>query len=120
MVDGELQPIALFSKKLPKRKTVLGTYDRELTAIYKAVKYFRHLVEGTPFTVYTDHKPISFAFHRKPEPASPYQALMLDYISHFTTDIKCIKGNENIAADALSLSLSRINKIESLKDENSC
>jgi hypothetical protein len=56
-----LQPLA-FSKKFSPAQQKYGAYDRELVAIYKAVKHFRHMLEGSHFTVFTDHKPIMNVF----------------------------------------------------------
>ncbi|GBN05576.1 Pro-Pol polyprotein [Araneus ventricosus] len=43
-----------------------------------------------------------FAFHQKLDKAAPRQARQLNYISQFSTDIKYIKGENNIVADTLS------------------
>ena len=37
-----------------------STFDRELLAIYLAIKHFRHFVEGREFYIATDHKPLTF------------------------------------------------------------
>ncbi|KMQ83185.1 gag pol polyprotein [Lasius niger] len=77
-------------------------YDRELLAIYSAIKYYRHLLEGRKFTVYTDHKPITYAFRQDPLKSSPRQTRHLEFIGQFTTDIQHVAGKENVVADALS------------------
>lgn len=77
-------------------------YDRELLAIYEAIKYFRHMLEARHFIVYTDHKPISFAFNERKNNCSPRQYRHLDFISQFTTDIRHISGKDNVVADTLS------------------
>lgn len=102
LVNTEWQPLAFFSKKLSVTESKYGAYDRELLAIYLAVKHFRHMVETRDFTIFTDHKPITFAFQQKPEKCSPRQFRHLDYISQFTTDIRYVPGKQNIVADALS------------------
>ena len=79
-----------------------GAYDRELLAVYLAVKHFRHMVEARSFTIYTDHKPITYAFQKKNTESSPRQIRHLDFISQFTTDIRHIAGTENVVADVLS------------------
>jgi hypothetical protein len=43
---GEWKPIAFFSKRLGKAERNYSTFDRELLAIYEAIKYFRHHLEG--------------------------------------------------------------------------
>lgn len=111
-VDNAWQPLDFFSKKLSPAEAKYGAYDRELLAIYLAVKHFRHMVEGRSFTIYTDHKPITFAFHKKDHQSSPRQFRHLDFISQFTTDIRHIPGEDNIVADALS----RIEVLENTLD----
>ncbi|GBN18623.1 Transposon Ty3-I Gag-Pol polyprotein [Araneus ventricosus] len=96
------QPITFYSKKLNDTQQNYSTYDRELLGIYLSVKHFKHYLEGRTFTIYTDHKPLIFAFHQKLDKAAPRQARQLIYISQFSTDIKYIKGENNIVADKLS------------------
>jgi cleavage and polyadenylation specificity factor subunit 1 len=96
------QPLAFFSRKLSPVQQKYSAYDRELLVIYEAVRHFRHMVEARHFTVFTDHKPLIFAFHQKRDKCSPRQFNHLDFISQFTTDIRHISGQENIVADALS------------------
>lgn len=73
-----------------------------MTAVYKAVKHFEHLLEGRDFTIQTDHKPLIFAFVQKAEKASPRQIRQLDYIGQFTTNLIHIPGSHKEVADALS------------------
>lgn len=99
---GSWQPLAFFSRKLSPSQVKYSPYDRELLAIYEAIKYFRHMLEGRHFVIFTDHKPISFAFHERKSNCSPRQYRHLDYIAQFTTDIRHISGKENVVADTLS------------------
>lgn len=101
-VEGEWQPLAFYSKKLSKSQQKYSAYDRELLAVYESVKHFRHMVEGKHFVIFTDHKPITFAFQQKDRKCLPRQFNHLDFISQFTTDIRHISGKDNITADTLS------------------
>lgn len=101
-INEEWQPLAFFSKKMNRAQTSYSAYDRELLSIYESVKHFRHMVEGRHFVIYTDHKPITFAFQKKDRTCSPRQFNYLDLISQFTTDIRHISGKDNLTADALS------------------
>lgn len=105
--DG-YQPLSFFSKKLTKTEQNYSTYDRELLAAYRAVKHFKHFIEAREFTLFTDHKPLIYAFKQKLDKASPRQQRHLDLIAQYTTDIKHISGEENVVADTLS----RIEEIE--------
>ncbi|XP_017784714.1 PREDICTED: uncharacterized protein LOC108568251 [Nicrophorus vespilloides] len=44
-IGNEWKPLGFFSKKLTTAEKKYSAYDRELLAIYLAVKHFRHLVE---------------------------------------------------------------------------
>ena len=101
--DDGWEPLSFFSVKLSKSQRKWSTYDRELFAIYSSIKRFRHMVEGLDFSVFTDHKPLTFAFlPRQDDSSSPRQARHKDFIAQFTTDIRHVKGEENVIADALS------------------
>ncbi|BHF82673.1 hypothetical protein SprV_0802581200 [Sparganum proliferum] len=99
---GSTQPLALFSKKLLPAETRYTTFGRELLAIYLAVKHFRHFLEGHEFTIFTDHKPLTFAIHSRSDKLSPREIRHLDCISQLTSDIRHIDGLRNEVADALS------------------
>lgn len=102
IVNSKLQPLGFFSKKLSPAQVNWSTYSRELLAIYKGVKHFSDQIEGRKCIVYTDHKPITFAFKQKSEKADPRHLRQLHYISQFTTDIRHVKGADNIVPDFLS------------------
>lgn len=55
-IDDHLQPLGFFSKRLSPAQSKYCTYDRELLAIFLAIKHFRYMVEGRPFEIQTDHK----------------------------------------------------------------
>ena len=77
-------------------------FDRELLAVYLAIKHFRHLLEGHTFHVLTDHKPLTYALHSHSDRHSPRQAHQLDYTSQFTSTICHVYGVDNVVTDALS------------------
>jgi hypothetical protein len=52
-------------------QTHYSAFDRELLAIYS--RYFRYMLEGRRFTLFTDHKPLNFALHKQAEPWSARQ-----------------------------------------------
>jgi cleavage and polyadenylation specificity factor subunit 1 len=66
------------------------------------VKYFRHMLEARHFIIFTDHKPITYAFQQKRNKCSPQQFHHLDFIAQFTTDIRHVSGQDIVVADALS------------------
>jgi cleavage and polyadenylation specificity factor subunit 1 len=101
-VDNAWQPLAFFSKKLNPAQQKYSSYDRELLAVYEAVKYFRHMLEARHFIIFTDHMHITYVFQQKQDKCSPRQFNHLDFIVQFTTDIRHISGRDNVVADALS------------------
>lgn len=90
-------PLAFVSKKLSSPKTPSSTgiavetsapaettwpaYYRELLAIYEAVQHFRHILEAQHCTIYTDHKPITYAFSQRREKLPPVQQNQLSLIA---------------------------------------
>lgn len=113
-VGDAWQPLEFFSKKLGAAEQKYSAYDRELLAIYSAVKHFRHMVEARSFTIFTDHKPLTYAFRLKTNQiSSPRQFRHLDFIGQFTTDVRHISGENNVVADTLS----RIGEVASINYE---
>lgn len=96
------RPIAYFSKKLKPAETRYSTFDRELLAVYLAIRHFRYFLEGREFHIFTDHKPLTHALLSNSDRYSPRQIRQLDYICQFSSDIRYVKGDENAVADALS------------------
>lgn len=107
-VGEEWKPLGFFSRKLSPTQIKYSPYDRELLAIYESIRYFRHMVEARHFVIFTDHRPLTFAFTTKRDKCSPRQFRYLDYISQFSTDIRYVAGRDNTVADTLS-------RIEELK-----
>ena len=101
-INNKWQPLAFFSKQLRKPEQRYSAFDRELLALYLAIRHFRYLLEARTFTAFTDHKPLTFAMSKRSEPWSARQQRHLSYISEFTTDIQYIAGKDNVVADTLS------------------
>lgn len=101
-INGKIQPLVFFSKKLSSAEKRYSTNDRELLAMYKALKYLRDLILGRQLVIKTDHKSLTFIFRQRSDRASPRQARQMDFISQFTTEIVHVKGSNNPVADALS------------------
>ena len=96
------EPLAFFSKKLSDSQQKWSPYDRELHAVHKAVRHFKHMVEGRAFTIYTDHQSLIPSMVKKTEAQTSRQANQLSEISEYTTDIRYLEGKSNVVADALS------------------
>eukprot|EP00189_Rhodosorus_marinus_P005840 CAMPEP_0113972812 /NCGR_PEP_ID=MMETSP0011_2-20120614/13820_1 /TAXON_ID=101924 /ORGANISM="Rhodosorus marinus" /LENGTH=180 /DNA_ID=CAMNT_0000990101 /DNA_START=221 /DNA_END=763 /DNA_ORIENTATION=- /assembly_acc=CAM_ASM_000156 len=62
--NGE-HPVAYFSKKFSAAETRYSTYEQELHALSIAILHWRTYLEGTSFTVRTDHNPLRFLHSQK-------------------------------------------------------
>lgn len=102
VTENGAEPLAFFSRKLTPTERKYSAFGRELLGIYLAVKHFRYMVEGREVCIYTDHKPLTYAINSHLERHSPREARHIDFISQFTSDLRHIKGKENVPADALS------------------
>ncbi|BHF68118.1 hypothetical protein SprV_0301114800 [Sparganum proliferum] len=95
-------PEAQLSLLLLPAETRYSIFGCELPVIYLAVKHFRHFLEGRDFTVFTDHKPLTFALRSHSDKYNPREIAHLEYISQFTTEIRHTDGTKNEVADMLS------------------
>ena len=99
---GHWRPLAFFSRKLSPTEAGYSAFDRELLAVYSSILHFRHMLEGRPFTVFTDHRPLLGALERVSEPRSDRQRRQLSFIAEFAVNMQHIAGSTNIVADTLS------------------
>lgn len=86
-VQGKMESLGFFSRKFADTQAYYSAYDRELQAVFSALKFFRHMAERRKLTIVTDHKPLIYAFRQRLNKASPRQQRQLDFISQLSTDI---------------------------------
>ena len=96
------EPLAFYSSKLNDSQQSWPPYDRELLGAFKSVRHFRPLIEGRPFTLFTDHLSLVPSVAKKTDPQTTRQAYQLSYVAEFTTDFRHIQGKSNVVADSLS------------------
>jgi hypothetical protein len=77
-------------------------FDRDLWACIAGIPHFRFLLEGHCFSVWMDHKPLTYALALTLEPWTARQARHLSYIVEFTGDIRQMSGIDNVVAHTLS------------------
>ena len=97
-----LQPVAFMSKKMVGAETRYPVHEQELLAIVSALTIWRHYLEGAthPIRVRTDHKSLT---HFQTQPMlSGRQRRWLETLAQFDYTVEYVKGQENLAADALS------------------
>lgn len=112
--NNRMVPIGMFSKKLTKTQTNYSTFDRELLAAYLSVLHFRTLIEGRQTTLFTDHKPLMQTLQNGKEGKSDRNQRYLSVISEYISDVKYIRGSENVVADALS----RLTDVDTVSDDD--
>jgi len=96
------EPLGFFSRKLDQAQTRYSAFDRELFACVSGIRHFRFMLEGRRFTLFTDHKPLTYALVKAAEPWTARQCRHLSYVAEFTSDIRHIGGTDNVVADMLS------------------
>ena len=101
-VNNQWQPLSFFSRQFKKAELKYAMFDKELMGVFSAVKHFKYYIEARPCTIFTDHKPIVDALHKKSEPTSAPQARQLAAIAEVTSDIRHVDGKNNLVADTLS------------------
>ena len=99
---GIWKPLAFFSRKFTPAQSKYSTYDRELMAIVEAVKHFLYYLEGRPFEVCTDHKPIIYSQQVSHDKAPAIRTRKITFLSQFDIKYTHIEGEGNSVADALS------------------
>ena len=93
------RPIAFTSKKFSGAETRYTTGEQELLAVLHALKEWRCYLEGRPFMLKTDHKPLTFL--QGVPTLNRRQARWMEYLARFNFDWEYLSGKLNIA-DALS------------------
>ncbi len=96
------RPLGFFSAQLNKAEANYSAFKRELLAVVAAIRHFRYMLEGRSFVVFTDHKPLVGALHRRSDPISARQQRHLSFVAEFAPSIRHITGASNIVADTLS------------------
>jgi hypothetical protein len=96
------QPLAFFSRKLEPAQIRYLAFDHELFACCAGIQHFRYMLEGGPFTIYTDHNPLTYALGKVADGWTAMQCRKLSYVVEFTTDIRHVPGVDNVVADTLS------------------
>ncbi len=94
--------LGFFSQKLEPAQTRYSAFDRELLACSFGICHFRHMLEGQQFTIFTDHKPLTYALSRLSDPWTARQARQLLYVAEYTSEICHMAGVNNDVADTFS------------------
>lgn len=100
--DGELHPVAFYSRKMLPAECNYEIYDKELLAIIKSFEQWRPELEGTdlPVKVLTDHKGLD-RFMTK-QKLTRRQARWAEMLSEYNFEISYRDGKSNTKADSLT------------------
>ena len=98
--EGGEHPVAYFSRTLSKAERNYSTTERELLAVVAAVDHFKHYIDGSHFTVVTDHS--SLKWLSKLENPTGRLARWATRLSQYDFDIVHKKGALNTVPDVLS------------------
>ena len=100
--DGEIRPVAFYSRTLTAPELNYDTHDKELLAIFEAFRSWRHYLEGPahPIDVVTDHK--NLVYFSTSKVLSRRQARWSEYLSQFNLVIRFRPGRLGAKPDALT------------------
>ncbi|KAG7201056.1 hypothetical protein KM043_017604 [Ampulex compressa] len=94
-----LQLLAFFSREINTVQKKYNAYGRELLSAHSAIKYFQYTVRSREFAIFTDYTSLTYALQKKSE--KYMRVRHLGFIAQFSTDIRHILGNDNMAVEAL-------------------
>ena len=122
VLSQENHLVAFLSEKLNEARMRYSTYDKELYAVVKALRYWRHYLLPQEFVLFSDHEALRFLSSQKK--LNPRHAKWVEYIQAYTFVLKHRAGTENKVADTLSHRALLLNSISTevigfkrLKDE---
>lgn len=98
--DGTTHPIAFESKKLSKEERGYPAQEREMLAIIHALRTWRCFIDGRPYTVFSDHNPLTY-FRAQKKPTLRLTR-WIGEIELYSPDIQYKPGKENCIPDLLS------------------
>ena len=98
--NGDLRPCGYISKSFNQAEKNYQIYDRELLAIIRALKAWRHYLLGPEILIRCDHK--NLTYFKQSQNLTPRQARWHLYLSQFNYKIAHTPGSQMVQADALS------------------
>ncbi|GBG72311.1 hypothetical protein CBR_g11240 [Chara braunii] len=99
--DGNgYRPVEFMSARMPSEKVATSTYERELYALRQALEHWKHYLLGRHFKVYSDHETLRWL--KTQAKMTPKLTRWATEIDQYDFELKPVKGNYNVVADALS------------------
>ena len=100
--NGNRHPCAFISKTFSETERNYEIYDHELLAIIRALKEWRHYIQGSPHTtlILSDHK--NLTYYREARKLNRRQARWSLYLSEFDIKLVYTPGHKMVQSDTLS------------------
>jgi RNase H-like domain found in reverse transcriptase len=101
-INGDRHPVVFLSKTFTDTECRYKIYDRELLGIVRALKEWRHYIQGSGHTtlIHADHQNLTHFW--KAQKLSDRQARWSLFLSEFDLKLQHLPGNQMILSDALS------------------
>ena len=95
-----MEALRFLSRKLSDTEEKYSTFDRELLAAFQSIRYFRMMLEGCHFQLWTDHNPLFVTMqHISPLWTSRQQRQFIYF--RIKGDVVHCPGVDNVVADSL-------------------
>jgi hypothetical protein len=116
-INGDRHPVAFLSKTFTDTEQRYKIYDRELLGIVRALKKWRHYIQGSGHMtlVHTDHWNLTYFW--KAQKLSDWQARWSLFISEFDIKLQHLPGNKMVLSDALSRRPDHCSEEDKTKEE---
>ena len=100
--DGKIHPVAFLSTRMDEAERNYEIYDKEMLAVIKALKKWRHHLMGSklPVKVYSDHK--NLTYFKRPQDLSPRQARWYTKLLNYDIEFIHQSAQRSARSDALS------------------
>ncbi|CAA93236.1 retrotransposable element/transposon Tf2-type [Schizosaccharomyces pombe] len=119
--DDKYYPVGYYSAKMSKAQLNYSVSDKEMLAIIKSLKHWRHYLESTiePFKILTDHRNLIGRITNESEPENKRLARWQLFLQDFNFEINYRPGSANHIADALSRIVDETEPIPKDSEDNS-
>ncbi|EIE78251.1 hypothetical protein RO3G_02955 [Rhizopus delemar RA 99-880] len=116
VIDGKMKYISMMAKSLSKSERNYSATKRELLAVVYALKKFHKYLWGNHFTLYTDHKALTYLHTQKI--ANVMLINWLDTLLKYDFNVVHLPGIDNILPDTLSRLYEIENPVNELGGDN--
>jgi hypothetical protein len=96
LVEGELFPVAFYSRTLKSAEINYMNYEREALALIDSIKHFRQYLLRREIIVYTDNSAVA-AIYKAKDPARR-MIRWIHILNEYSCEIRHRNGKENVVA----------------------